>query len=393
MEPVTVETKVCPHCKHRTPVYSIYCCVCGEQIAKSKRVRSMEYTVPTPRQLPSGNWTAQLMQDGKRVSITAPTEQEYYAKARAIKAGLIEAQKQAPKVDPLSLKDAITKYIDSRRNRVKARTVEQYEYIRDHRFQDLMPLDIHKITSDDLDEAVEKELNTLSRKGGTVSPKTVIDAYALIAATLRKYVKGIELDVDLPSNPRKLRTVLSPEEIYPAIKGTDIELPCLLAMWFTFSMSEIRGFTKSKSLRGNKLYMVETVVDTNGAPERRPGGKEEERPRVHEMPPHMMDLINAVEGDVLEPRSGHAVYMRFQKCLKDAGLPPMRFHDLRHVAASVMAEEEIPTAVAQDRGGWKTDETMKRVYIHAFDAGRRAADRKINERFEGIINGKAPDKQ
>lgn len=386
MELPQVEVKYCPHCKNVTPVFSIYCCMCGELIRQPKRIRSMELPVPTPRQLPSGNWTAQLMQEGKRVSITAPTEQEYYAKARAIKAGLIEAAKSGPKVEPMLLKDAITKYIDSRRNRVKARTVQQYEYIRDHRFQDIMQLDVHKITSDDLDEAVEKELNTLSRKGGTVSPKTVIDAYELIATVLRKYVKGIELDVDLPSNPRKFRTVLSPEEIYPAIKGTDIELPCLLAMWFTFSMSEIRGFTKSKSLRGNKLYMVETVVDTNGAPERRPGGKEEERPRVHEMPPHMMELINAVEGDVLEPRSGHAVYMRFQKCLKDAGLPPMRFHDLRHVAASVMAEEEIPTSVIQARGGWKTDDTVKRVYIHAFDTGRREADRKINERFEAIIN-------
>ena len=381
----------CPYCKFTTPVFSIFCCMCGEKIARDKKRRPAQLPVPKPRQLESGSWTAQLMINGERYRITTETEEEYYVKARATKAGLIEAAKQAPKVEPLLLKDAITKYIDGRRNRVKTRTVQQYEYIRDHRFQELMKLDVHKITNDDLDEAIEREMNKLSRKGGTVAPKTVIDAFALISTVLHKYAKDLQIDVDLPSNPRKFRTILPPEEIYPAIKGTDIELPCLLAMWFTFSMSEIRGFTKSKSLKGNKLYMVETVVDTYGSPERRQGGKEEERPRVHEMPPYMMELINAVDGDVLEPRSGHAVYMRFQKCLEDAGLPPMRFHDLRHVAASVMAEENIPTAVAQDRGGWKTDETMKRVYTHAFNTGRKEADKKINERFQKIVGESKKD--
>lgn len=379
--------QTCKYCGNQTPKAGVFCMVCGERLARKKREKAREITVPKPRRLASGAYNIELRKEG--VSVTRATAEE--CSADALRARIKWAEDEAaglhvPGQEPMKLREAIDKYTESRRARIKARTVEQYEYIRDHRFQSLMDLDVHAITSDDLDEAVEKELLKPSRKGGTIAPKTVIDAYGLIATVLRKYNKGIELDVDLPSNPRKFRTILSPEEIFPAVKGTDVELPCLLAMWFTFSMSEIRGFTKSKSLKGNKLYMVETVVNTKGKPERRQGGKEEERPRVHEMPPYMMGLINDVPGDVLEPRSGHAVYMRFRKCLEDAGLPPMRFHDLRHVAASVMAEEAIPDVVAQDRGGWKTDATMKAVYTHAFSTGRRAADAKINARFERIVN-------
>ena len=382
------ETITCKYCGAATPKAGVFCMICGERLARKKREAKREITVPKPRQLKSGQYNIELRREG--LSITRDTAEACTADALKARREWLDAEakgEHAPKPEPLLLKDAIDKYIESKRARIKARTVQQYEYIRDKRFAGLMGLDVHAITSDDLDDAVEKELRKPSRKGGTVAPKTVIDAYGLVASVIRKYNKGVELDVDLPENPRKFRTVLSPEEIFPAVKGTDVELPCLLSMWFTFSMSEIRGFTKSKSLRGNKLYMVETVVDTNGKPERRQGGKEEERPRVHEMPPYMMGLINAVEGDVLEPRSGHAVYMRFQKCLEDAGLPKMRFHDLRHVAASVMAEEEIPTVVSQERGGWKTDSTMKGTYFHAFSSGRRAADAKINARFERIVNG------
>lgn len=66
----------------------------------------------------------------------------------------------------------------------------------------------------------------------------------------------------------------------------------------------------------------------------------------------------------------------------------MNFHSLRHVNASVMADLNIPTPVAQERGGWKTDHTMKQTYTHAFTASRKAADKKVDERFMQLISEK-----
>ena len=63
----------------------------------------------------------------------------------------------------------------------------------------------------------------------------------------------------------------------------------------------------------------------------------------------------------------------------------MRFHALRHINASVMADLSIPTPVAQERGGWKTDSTMKKVYTHTFTDSRIDADNKLDNYFEKIV--------
>jgi len=339
--------------------------------------------VPEPKHLPSGTWFIQLRLNGVSVPVSASSETECKRAAELIKAehraGKHTVQK--PENDT-TLAQAIDKYIASRRNRLKDRTIEQYEYIRDFRFQSVMQLPLSKITNAKLDKAVEGELQKSSRKGGTVSPKTVTDAYMLIASVLHKYAKGINTDVDLPEIQRTFPELIPPEEIFEAVKDTDIELPALLAMWLSLSMSEIRGLTKSKSIRKNKLYIVETIVDVKGKPVRKAGGKEEKRPRAFDIPPYLKKLLDAVDGDIIEPRSGHAVYMRFQRVLEQAGLPKMKFHALRHINASIMADIGIPSPIAQERGGWKTDSTMKAVYTHTFDASRRSADKRIDEYFE-----------
>ena len=358
---------------------------CGEKVARPKSYKKQP-NVPKPKQSASGEWYAQIMVAGERYLVKAETQQEYFVKARAMKAGVLELRK---KPENITVAQAIDKYIDSRHNRLQERTKQQYKYIKDKRFPDLMSAKLSEIDSSVVDAAIEAELDKPSRKGGTIKPKTVIDAYALVSTVLKKYIKGLELDVTLPELQQSLMVVVPPEQLYPVIKGTDIELPCLLAMWLGMSMSEIRGLTKSKSVQGNKLYIVETVVDLNTGPLRKSSAKEEKRRRVYDIPPYLFNLINAVDGDIIEPRSGHAIYMRFQRLLDGSGLPKMTFHALRHINASVMAEEQIPTVIAQERGGWKTDYTMKKVYTHSFESGRLNADKKIDDRFNKMVGFKA----
>ena len=81
-------------------------------------------------------------------------------------------------------------------------------------------------------------------------------------------------------------------------------------MWMTFTISEIRGFTKSRSIHDGQISVVETVVDINGKPVRKPYGKEEERSRTLDIPPYIMALIDAVDGDVICPLSSQAVNKR-----------------------------------------------------------------------------------
>lgn len=371
----------CKQCKREIAAGSTFCNWCGKKQVSDKQ--RGEIPVPEPRQLSSGKWFIQLRINGESRSVTEETPELCRARARATKTGLIEVKS---KPADLTLKEAVDNYIISRGNRLKDRSKEQYEYVRDNRFQALMPMKLAEITKERLDKAVEAELSKPSRKGGTISPKTVKDAYMLIVSVMHKCAPDVDTSVQLPEIQRSFPELIQPEQIFAAVVGTDVELACLLSMWLSLSMSEIRGLTKSKSIRGDKLYIVETVVDVKGKPVRKQGGKEETRPRVLDIPLYIKNLLEAVKGDIIERRSGHAIYMRFQKVLEVAGLPRMRFHDLRHINASVMADIGVPSIVAQERGGWKTDSTMKKVYTHTFDSSRREADKLINAYFDKLIS-------
>lgn len=64
----------------------------------------------------------------------------------------------------------------------------------------------------------------------------------------------------------------------------------------------------------------------------------------------------------------------------------MTFHDLRHVNASVMALLQIPDKYAMERGGWKTDSTMKGTYTHTFSKARKDVDQIIDSYFKKQIS-------
>lgn len=372
---------VCKHCKNEIPdeLHFTYCGYCGERLIREKKKKG-EIRVPKPRQLKSGKWNIELRAEGQ--SITEDTADQCIAKAKAIRAGFIPSTSKAANI---TLSEAIVRWTEAHRNRLAATSIAQYEYIRQNRFESLMPLKLNDITNEKIDAAFEAELGKPSRKGGTLSHKTVNDALNLVKTVLGEYREDLAISVKSAEEQQTFRDILPVEDVCRAVIGTDIELPAMLAMWLSLSASEIRGLTKSKSLRDGKLYIVETVVTVGGKSVRKQGGKEEKRPRAFNIPPYIQGLIDKVDGDIIEPRSAHALNQRFQKVLAKNGLRKMRFHDLRHLNASLMADNNIPTVVAQQRGGWKTDSTMKRVYTHAFEKSRLEADAVIDGVFEGIL--------
>lgn len=53
----------------------------------------------------------------------------------------------------------------------------------------------------------------------------------------------------------------------------------------------------------------------------------------------------------------------WRAALKRAGITNFRWHDLRHTWASWLRQNDVPTWVLQELGGWKS-ETMVRRYAH-----------------------------
>ena len=83
------------------------------------------------------------------------------------------------------------------------------------------------------------------------------------------------------------------------------------------------------------------------------------------------------------PLSAFHVIRRFRSLLELAGLPRMRYHDLRHGAASLMAAQGVPARVAMELLGHSQIATTMNVYAHVTAQDQREASAKVSEAIWG----------
>ena len=373
--------------------------------------------MPTAKRLPSGSWRCQVYshsiiktdkngnimydKDGKpkkkRIyeSFTSDdTSRRGKIEAEAMANDFIlnrkgKAQKRLSEGN-MTLLEAIEKYIDQHRTTLSPTTIKDYETIKKNGFQDIMLLKLKDFDTDILQDAVNRESKRLSRKR-TRNPKPITtkrlrNEYGLIRPVIKKYRKDIDFEeISLPKVPPRIPDLLPAETIFRIIRGTDLELAVSLAMWLSFTSSEIRGLTKSKSVNGDYITIREVLVDGPNGPVRKAIGKNDYRNRRHRIPPYIKQLIENIDGDILVPFKSWELSHKWTQLLKKNGLPHMTFHDLRHVNASVMALLRIPDKYAQERGGWKSDKIMKKVYQQTFSDERERVDDVIDQYFEDKI--------
>lgn len=293
----------------------------------------------------------------------------------------------------ITLLEAVERYIDQHKESLSPTTIKDYETIKKNGFQDIMLLKLKDFDADILQDAVNRESKRLSRKRTRnpkpISTKRLRNEYGLIRPVIKKHRKDIDFEeISLPKIPPRIPDLLPAETIFRIIRGTDLELAVSLAMWLSFTSSEIRGLTKSKSVNGDYITIREVLVDGPNGPVRKAIGKNDYRNRRHRIPPYIKQLIENVDGDILVPFKSWELSHKWTQLLKKNGLPHMTFHDLRHVNASVMALLRIPDKYAQERGGWKSDKVMKKVYQQTFSDERERVDDVIDQYFEGKMQNK-----
>lgn len=339
--------------------------------------------VPEPRKLASGTWFIQLRLGGQSITVSAPSKKECIRRAELIKAEHRSSLREQRHAD-CTVGQAVDEYI-AKKSALSPSTIQGYEKIRNQYFQQLMAVPLKKISVELVNDAIYAEQARVSRRGKPLSAKTICEAWHLISTAISH--KGVRLSEppDLPEIKKKPVQILSFEEVFAAVRGSDIELECLLAAWMSLTISEIRGLTKSKSIYKGKLTVVETVIDVHSQPVRKEGGKEVERVRVLDIPPYIQALIDQVDGDVICTKTSQAVNKRYQRLLEKAGLPKSSFHKLRHTFASEAARLQIQPEIIQQHGGWKTPHVMKTVYTHTFSDARQAADKRMSDYYEAII--------
>lgn len=104
---------------------------------------------PKPEQLKSGNWRIQLQIKGHRYSVTAATKKEVREKAKQLYAG-VEMEKRVP----LTLGNAIDKYIEAKSATLSPSTIRGYKSVRRNYFPEIIDENISDLTQADIQLAM-----------------------------------------------------------------------------------------------------------------------------------------------------------------------------------------------------------------------------------------------
>lgn len=339
----------CKRCKREIPENSIYCNWCGhKQLTDSNEIR-----VPVPHR--KGNkWVAQVTVDGERKFVSADSEDEYYAKARAAKTGMIEIKKAAPK---LSLGTAIDRFIRDNSFVLSPSTINSYKSYRKTRFLNYMDDDVHDINFQCMVNEEAKDL----------APKTVINAWRLVTASLRHAGEDVPT-VNLPKRPRVDRPWLDYEQVQTflsAVRGKPYEIGALLAL---------HGLRRSELLHltAEDIDTKKNVIHVRGASVIGTGNKLVDKDTnknrtsardVNIVIPRLNDLVDGKSGRLVTTNPT-TLYGLINGLCKKNGLPEVGVHGLRHSYISLCFHLGWDMKTVMREGGYSNLQTVNDVYRH-----------------------------
>lgn len=332
-------------------------------------------SAPSAVQLPSGKWRCQVMVSGQRVSVVEDDPKVAQAKAMEIKAGLKQKQKS---VESITVGQAIDRYIESKDSVLSPSTIAGYKRIRANALQELMDVKLCFLTQ----ESVQRAVNKMAKEH---SPKSVRNAHGLLSAAMGVYRPDMVLRTTLPQKVRYEVAIPSGDDveaIMRACKGDRSELPILMAMWLGMRMSEILG-ARWTDLNGNVLHIQNALIDEGEKTTKTYSGN-----RYIIVPDYILSLMKQAphKSDKIVQTNRRALYYWFQDVCKKAGVQHYRFHDLRHINASVMLALGIPDKYAQERMGHATNSMLKTVYQHTMKQEQIDVAQKINAYFESKLH-------
>lgn len=338
-----------------------------------------------------GRWAATIdlgWRDGKRVrrSFYAATRREVVEKLKAARKA-VDAGLQ-PSSDRLTVAAYLEDWLDATRETIRPSTWERYRgMVRTHHVPRLGRIPLSKLTPGD----VERMLREMPG-----SPRTRHHARAVLRTALgRAVAHGLILrnPAALAAPPRvehreveswdatQVRTFLA------AIRGHRLEALFSVAVATGLRQGELLG------LRWSDVDLALGTLTVRHALQRVDGRLqlvETKTPRSRRTVPlpdiALQALRKAQDGPMIGthlfttpsggPLYGTAVYRDFLAVTRAAGLPRIRFHSLRHTAASLLLAQGVHPRVVMEMLGHSTIALTMNTYSHVIPALERdAADR------------------
>lgn len=341
------------------------------------------------KKLPSGNWNVLVFAGkdltGKRryESFTAPTKRE--AEFMAAEFTLKRKDRQAGNI---TVGEAIDRYIDSKESVLSPSTVREYRKSAKRDLIGLRDVKLRDITQ----EIIQREI---SKEAQTHSPKSVRNMHGLLSAALSMFLPEFRLNTTLPQKIKTEYHTPSGDEIKKLLeisKGTDMEIPILLAMCGSLRRSEVSALTSadvtdlgikvSKALVQNeKREWVEKCPKTAAGY------------RFVPLPPQLIEKLQAQGNGRICPLSPDQITKRFHSLLKRNGMQIFRFHDLRHFFASALHALGVPDKYIMLYGGWESETVLHGVYQHVLGEYAHSTDGKVIDYFSSFMQNEKQDKK
>ncbi|HEU5230212.1 MAG TPA: tyrosine-type recombinase/integrase [Ktedonobacteraceae bacterium] len=357
-----------------------------------------------------GRWTASITLEGegrKRKSFYGKTRKEVQEQ---LKIALREQQQGMLMATPQqTLKQFLTQWLEDHKAAIRIRTHERYEeLVRLHIVPVLGHHPLQKLTPQHVQAFYTKKL-----KGG-LSPSTVNGLHAMLHKALDDAVRYslIARNVcDAVSPQRRAHYEIQPfsmeqaQQFLAIAKGHALEALFVLAITTGMRRGEILA------LKWQDINFSQNTLQVRRIFTRRPGNRYiESEPKTEKsrrnilLAPIVVTLLKQHRTRQLEaklkagsqwqdrglvfctslgtPLNPEKMVARFKTLLKKGGLPPIRFHDLRHSAATILLSLGVHPKVVQELLGHNQISMTMDIYSHVLPGMQRDAITKLNDALQ-----------
>ena len=342
------------------------------------------------KRLPSGSWRCRVKKviGGETVTKSFTVSPDEFGgdpktvskKAKA-KAELMAREWQLSQRDILResplVGEAMLKYINDRSNVISPVSVKTYlAYIPYFdSIKDMYVTDVDTPT-------VQRLINDMSVQ---VSLKTIKSRIGFLLSVLDYAHNDRKFKLQYPQAVEEKREAPDVADVYRLIAESDeILRPIIcLAAFGTLRRGEIAALKQSDISRDMRMISIhaDMVLNKDNHFVYKDIPKTAGSARSVLLPSEIIDLLPDGDPDsFVFSLSPTAITRRFEKLRDKLGLHDIRFHDLRHFAASFRSDLGIPKKYIESDGGWAPDsKILQQVYDNELASSRKKYSLMVNE--------------
>lgn len=348
----------------------------------------------TWRRRPEGGWELRIVIGGQRRSFYGRTKAEATAKRQKAE----ETHALGLRPDRQTVGEYLRAWVQGRAG-LRPATRRRYEQIVEHlvaglgryRLADLRP------------EHVDRYLRQRRAAGAaplTVNHHRTVLATALATAEKRRLVAQNAARLSEPEHvPHAEPRFLDREQVgalLAAVAGTDLEALITTAVHTGLRQGELLGLRWEDVDLDDARLRVRRALQAGHFVETKTGRSR----RSVDLPAAVVTTLRAHRASQSErrlqtpqslvfsrqdgrsPLNGTTVTHALQAALRRAGLPRMRFHDLRHTHASLLIAAGVHPRLIMERLGHSTIATTMDIYGHVFPSAGREAAARLDQMFD-----------